>query len=87
MEFISLHKRKLGQIHSIEITSWYKRKIQKREPSRHNLYVSSTKLKIYSVFGNTPKKYVAWYFQLKVGHGRVGTYLVQIRRIKTPEYW
>lgn len=36
---------------------------------------------------NTPKKYASRYYQLKVGHGAVGTFLVKIEAIKTLECW
>ncbi len=71
----------------MEITRWHERKIQEREPSRRGFYVPWTKPEINAVLGNAPKKYAARYFQLKVGHGAVGTYLAQIGRIETPECW
>ena len=35
----------------------------------------------------TAKKYASRYFQLKVGHGAVGTYLARIGVIETPQCW
>ena len=37
--------------------------------------------------GSAPKKYASRYYQLKVGHGAVGTFLVTIKVIETPECW
>ncbi len=37
--------------------------------------------------GSAPKKYASRYYQLKVGHGAVGTFLVRIGVIETPECW
>ena len=70
-----------------ETTKWHKRKIQEREPSSRGFYVPWTKPEINSVLGNAPKKYVARYFQLKVGYGAGRTYLARIGRIETPECW
>ena len=33
------------------------------------------------------KKYASRYYQLKVGHGAVETFLVRIGAIETPEFW
>ena len=33
------------------------------------------------------KKYASRYYQLKVGHGAVGTFLARIGMIETPECW
>ena len=34
-----------------------------------------------------PKKYASRYYQLKVGHGAVGTFLARIKVIESPECW
>lgn len=78
-------RENLAKVRSTEIARWHERKIQEREPSRRGFYVPWTKPEINSVLGNAPKKYAARYFQLKVGHGAVGTYLARIGRIETPE--
>ena len=39
------------------------------------------------ILGNAPKKYASRYYQLKVGHGAVGTFLIRIRVMETPECW
>ena len=80
-------KKNLTQVRATETTKWHKRKIQEREPSSRGFYVPWTKPEINSVLGNAPKKYVARYFQLKVGYGAGRTYLARIGRIETPECW
>ena len=37
--------------------------------------------------GRAPKKYAARYYQIKVGHGVVETFLARIGAIETPECW
>lgn len=46
-----------------------------------------TKGGISFTLGNAPKKYALQYYQFKVGHGAVGTFLVRIGVIKTPKCW
>lgn len=70
-----------------ELTKWHETKIEKREVSRSGFYIPWTKAEINSVLGNAPKKYAARYYQLKVGHGAVGTYLAGIGKIETPQCW
>ena len=36
---------------------------------------------------SAPKKYASRYYQLKVGHGALGTFLARIGVIETPECW
>lgn len=38
-------------------------------------------------FGHAPKKYASRFYQLKVGHTAVGTFLARIGAIETPECW
>ncbi len=39
------------------------------------------------MLGNASKKYASRYYQLKVEHGAVGTFLTRIGVIETPECW
>lgn len=39
------------------------------------------------VLRRTAEKYESRCFQLKFGHGAVGTYLARIRVIENPQYW
>ena len=39
------------------------------------------------MLGSAPKKYASRYYQLKVGHGAVGTFLARVGVIETPECW
>lgn len=70
-----------------ELTKWHETKIEEREVSRSGFYIPWTKAEINPVLGNDPKKYAARYYQLKVGHGAVGTYLAGIGKIEMPQCW
>lgn len=50
-------------------------------------YVPWTKGDINPTLANAPQKYASWYYQLKVGHGAVGTFLARIGVIKPSECW
>ncbi len=80
-------KENLRKIHSKELTGWHAVKNQEREASRHRYYIPWTKNSINPILGSTSKKYASRYYQLKVGHGAVGTYLVRIGAIETPQCW
>ena len=69
------------------ITRWHEMETQDREATRRGYYVPRTKEGISLVLGSTSKKYASRYYQLKVGHGAVGTFLVRIGVIETPECW
>lgn len=49
-----------------------------RENSRRSYYIPRTKEAINPTLVNAPKKYASQYYQLKVGHGAIGTYFTQI---------
>ena len=42
---------------------------------------------INRTLANAPKKYASRYYQLKVGHGAVGTIFAKIGKIETPKCW
>ncbi len=77
----------MAQVRSAEITKWHETKIEEREVSHHGYYIPWTKAEINPILGKTPKKYAARYYQLKVGHGAVGTHLARIGKIETPQCW
>lgn len=39
------------------------------------------------LLGSKSKKYASRYFQLKTGHGAIGTFLARIVVIESPECW
>ena len=80
-------KRNISEIRSRDLIKWHETEIQNREASRRGFYIPRTTECISLALGRAPKKYASRYYQLKVGHGAVGTFLVRIRVIETPECW
>ena len=80
-------RKNLVQARSQELTNWHEIKRQERENSRLGYYIPWTKESINSALANAPKKYASRYYQLKVGHDAVGTFLTRIGVIESPECW
>ena len=80
-------KKSLIDIRHKETIKWHETKIQEREASRCGYYIPWTRGGISPILGNAPKKYASRYYQLKVGHGAVGTFLARIKVIESPECW
>lgn len=78
-------KKNRTEIRAKELIRWHQTQTQKRETSRRGFYVPWTKNGLNPTLGSAPKKYAARSYQLKVGHGAVGTFLARIRVIETPE--
>lgn len=76
-------KKELAESHSQKLTRWHEMKIQERETSRQGFYIPRVEKGMSKVLGSTAKKYASRYFQLKVGHRAVGTYLTRIGVIET----
>ena len=69
------------------MTNWHEIMRQERENSRRSYYIPWKKEGINSTLANAPKKYASRYYQLKVGHGAIGTFLTRIGVIESPECW
>lgn len=80
-------RKNVTEIRLKSIARWHETKTQERETSRRGYYVPRTKEGISLILGNSSKKYASRYYQLKVGHGAIGTFLARIGRIETPECW
>jgi len=70
-----------------DLTKWDETETQDREATRRGYYVPQTKEGISLALGSASKKYASRYYQLQVAHGAVGTFLVRIGVIDTPEGW
>ena len=70
---------------SKDTAKWHRTEIQNRETSCRGYYIPLTKEGISLILGNISKKYALQYYQLKVGHGAVETFLARIGVIKSPE--
>lgn len=75
------------EIRSKELAKWHEAGTQERKDSRCGFYIPRTIEGISPALGNAPQKYASRHYQLKVGHGAVGTFLVRIAVIETPKCW
>ena len=74
-----LEKTKLAEL------VWHQIKSQEREATRQRSYVPIVKWGINKILGKTLKKFAMRFYQHKIGHGAVGTFLARIGMIETPE--
>ena len=80
-------RKNVDEIRSKAVAQWHETEIHKREISRRGYYIPRTKESISLALGKAPKKYASRFYQLKVGHGAVGTYLARIGVIEAPNCW
>ena len=66
---------------------WHQSKSQEKEATVRGFYVPHAKSGICPTLGRALKKYAIRYYQLKVGHGAIGTFLARIGAMETPECW
>lgn len=79
-------KKNLNHAWSNELTGWHE--IYKEEKSAVVVFTSLGQGLASTRYLETPqKKYASRYYQLKVGHGAVGTFLARIGVIETPQCW
>ena len=68
-------------------SAWHDQKTREREERRSGFYFSSLKMQMDPLFGKTRKFYASRFYQLKVGHGAIGTFLHRIEATETAECW
>lgn len=66
---------------------WHRSKSQEREATVQGFYVPEIKSGINPILGKALKKYAMHFYQLKIGHGAIGTFLARIGVMETPECW
>ena len=87
MEFAHPHLEKVDESRLSELVKWHDVKSDEREASRRGFYVPRLKTGINELLSSAPKKYASRYFQLKVGHGAIGTFLAKIGVKESLECW
>ena len=80
-------KTELRKTKLAELVLWHQIKSQEREATLQGSYVPIVKEGITPVLGKALKKFAMRFYQLKIGHGAVGTFLARIGLIETPECW
>ena len=78
-------KTELQRTRSAELLLWNQSKSQEREATVQGFYVPEVKSGINPILGKALKKYAMRFYQLKIGHGAIGTFLARIGVMETPE--
>ncbi len=78
-------KKQITKGESAQLLAWHDQKTTDRERRKSGFYVSSPKTQIDPLLGKTKKFYAARFYQLKVGHGPIGTFLRRIGATETAE--
>ena len=80
-------RRQLTEEKSSQLRAWYEQKTKERESRKSGFYVPSLKAEMDPLLGNTKKSYASRFYQLKTGHGAIGTFLSRIGEAETSECW
>ncbi len=80
-------KRQIKEEKKLQISVWHEQKAKEREASRRGLYIPCLKTQIHPLLGKTKKLYASRFYQLKTGHGAIGTFLERIGAVGSAECW
>ena len=80
-------KRQITEKKKLQISIWHEQKTKEREASRRGFYIPCLKPQIHPLLGKTRKSYASRFYQLKTGHGAIGTYLERIGVVESAECW
>ena len=80
-------KRKITEEKKLQISIWHEQKTKEREASRRGFYIPCLKPQIHPLLGKTRKSYASRFYQLKTGHGAIGTFLERIGVVESAECW
>ena len=80
-------KRRITEEKKAQLRAWHEQKTKEREIRKSGFYVSSSKAEIDPLLGKTKKFYASRFYQLKIGHGAIGTFLKRIGATETAESW
>ena len=70
-----------------QISIWHRQKTMERERNRRGFYIPSIKPQIYPLLGKAKKFHAFRFYQLKTGHGAIGTFLKRIGAVESAECW
>ncbi len=80
-------KRQITEEKKSQLRAWYEQKTKERESRKGGFYVLSLKAEMDPLLGQTKKVYASRFYQLKTGHGAIGTFLSRIGATETAECW
>ncbi len=80
-------KRRITEEKTAQLAAWHDQKTKEREIRKSGFYIPSLKAKIDPLLSKTKKCYASRFYQLKIGHGPIGTFLKRIGATETAECW
>lgn len=80
-------KRQITEERKLQIYTQYQEKARERESNKLGFYIPCLKTQIHSLLGKTKKLYASRFYQLKTGHGVIGTFLERIGKVESAECW
>ena len=80
-------KRQITDEKKAQLRAWHEQKTKEREGRKRGFYVFSPKAEIDPLLGKSQKFYASRFYQLKAGHGAIGTFLKKIGATETAECW
>ena len=80
-------KRQITEEKKLQIYTWYKQKTREQESSKRGFYIPCLKTQIHPLLGKAKKLYASRFYQLKAGHGAIGTFLERIGKVESAECW
>ena len=80
-------RRRITQEKRSQIHNWHRQKTLERESNRRGFYIPFVKSQIHPLLGQTRKFYASRFYQLKTGHGAIGTFLKRIGAVESAKCW
>jgi len=80
-------KRQITEEKNSQLRAWHDKKTEERESRKSGFYVPSSKAEIDYLLSKTKKVTASQFYQLKIGHGPIGTFLKRIGAAETAECW
>ncbi len=80
-------KRQITNEKKAQLRAWHEQKTKERESRKSGFYVFSSKAEMDPLLGKAKKVYASRFYQLKVGHGAIGTFFKRIGATETAECW
>ena len=80
-------KQQITEEKKLQISIWHEQKTKEREASRRGFYIPCLKTQIHPLLGKAKKLYASRFYQLKTGHGAIGTFLERIGAVESAECW
>lgn len=77
-------ERRITEENRAQIYSWHEQKTKERESGRRSFKIPCLKTRIASLLEGAKKFYASRFYQLKIGHGAIGTFLEMIGAPESP---